>query len=53
MPARADLHELVPQVVLYEVADADLAVHWLGRGADRIETFDIGGLLQALAHHTL
>lgn len=53
VPARADLHELVPQVVLYEVADADLAVHWLGRGADRIETFDIGGLLQALAHHTL
>lgn len=53
VPARADLQELTPQVVLYEVADADLAMRWLGRGADRIETFDIGGLLQALAQRTL
>lgn len=53
VPARAEPGQLAPQLVLYEIADAELAMHWLGRGADRIETFDIGGLLQALARRTL
>ncbi len=53
LPTHADLHALKPQLVLYEIADAALAIHWLQRGADRIETFDIGGLLQALSEHQL
>ncbi|MFZ5652865.1 MAG: glycerophosphodiester phosphodiesterase family protein [Pseudomonadota bacterium] len=53
VPARARLDDLVPELVLYEIATADLALHWLERGADRIETFDIGGLLHALTRHRL
>lgn len=53
VPARARLEDLAPELVLYEIADAELALHWLERGADRIETFDIGGLLQALTRHRL
>lgn len=32
-------------VIVYEVAEPALAHHWLRRGADKIESFDVGALL--------
>jgi glycerophosphoryl diester phosphodiesterase len=53
VPARADLNQIVPEVVLYEIDCPATAIHWFRRGADRVETFDIGGMIQALARHAL
>lgn len=53
IPARADLTTLAPQLVVYEIDDPHAAIEWFRRGADKIETFDIGALLPALAHRAL
>lgn len=53
LPARADLNQIVPEVVLYEIDCPETAIDWFRRGADKIETFDIGGMIQALARHAL
>ncbi|MGE3297479.1 MAG: glycerophosphodiester phosphodiesterase family protein [Porticoccaceae bacterium] len=53
VPARADLNPIAPEVVLYEIDCPETAIHWFRRGADKIETFDIGGMIQALARHAL
>jgi len=34
------------QWALYDVVDADIALRWLSRGVDFIETWDVGGLLK-------
>ena len=53
IPAQASLDMDNASLVIYEVADAELAIKWFRRGADMIETFDIGGLLDALGHRAL
>ncbi|MGB5147387.1 MAG: glycerophosphodiester phosphodiesterase family protein [Porticoccaceae bacterium] len=53
LPARAELNPIVPEVVLYEIDCPETAIDWFRRGADKIETFDIGGMIQALARHAL
>lgn len=53
IPKTANLENFDFEWVLYEIAEAELAIKWLKRGADKIETFDIAGLLQSLARKTL
>lgn len=53
VPTRADLGDIEPELVLYEIDRVDLALEWFERGADRIETFAIGELSQALSRHCL
>lgn len=53
IPPQADLGALVPQLVVYEVADAGLAMALFERGLDMVETFDIRGLLHALGRQAL
>lgn len=53
VPARADLNQIVPEVVLYEIDCPETAIHWFRRGVDKVETFDIAGMIQALARHAL
>jgi len=40
-------------LVIYEVADPDYAAELFERGVDMIETFDIAGMLEKLAHKAL
>lgn len=53
IPGSEDLNLPYSKLVLYEVADPEQGVALLHRGADMIETFDIGGMLKGLAHHAL
>jgi glycerophosphoryl diester phosphodiesterase len=53
VPKGATLDELQSTVVIYEVEDPDQAIDWFNRGADMVETFDIGGLISNLAHRAL
>lgn len=53
VPRRADLGAIEATTVLYEITDPDDAIAWFRRGADMIETFDIGGMIDALAHRAL
>lgn len=53
VPARARLDDLEPEIVLYEIDRVELALEWFERGADRIETFAVGELLEALSRHRL
>lgn len=41
------------KLVVYEVTDPEQAVDLFQRGADMVETFDIAGMLNGLAHHAL
>jgi len=53
VPARARLGDLEAELVLYEIDRVELALEWFERGADRIETFAVGELFQALSRHRL
>ncbi len=53
IPANADLNILTPQLIVYEIDDPHVAIEWFRRGVDKIETFDIGAMLPALAHRAL
>lgn len=53
IPEGADLAGFAGKLVVYEVDDPDLAANLFSRGADMIETFDIAGMLNALARHAL
>ncbi len=53
IPASADLHTLTPQLIVYEIDDPHAAIDWFRRGVDKIESFDIGAMLPALAHRAL
>ena len=53
IPAAADLGGFDSLLVIYEVADPDEAVALFERGADMIETFDIGGMIESLSAHSL
>ncbi|MBQ0720366.1 MAG: glycerophosphodiester phosphodiesterase [Gammaproteobacteria bacterium] len=50
IPAKADLKQLGFELVVYEIDEPALARKWLARGASKVETFDIGGLI---AHQNL
>ncbi|MFA5549851.1 MAG: glycerophosphodiester phosphodiesterase family protein [Porticoccaceae bacterium] len=53
IPGEADLAAIAPKLVVYEVDDPGLARALFARGADMVETFDIGGMIQALARKAL
>lgn len=53
VPHRADIAAIAATTVLYETADPEEAIAWFRRGADMVETFDIGGMIDTLAHRAL
>lgn len=53
VPEGAALDDIEATVVIYEVEDPEQAIAWFKRGADMVETFDIGGMLENLAHRAL
>lgn len=53
VPDDMTLDHIDSTVVIYEVEDPEQAIHWFNRGADMIETFDIGGMIDSLAHRAL
>ena len=53
LPEGATLDDLQSTVVVYEVEDPDQAIDWFNRGADMVETFDIGSMITNLAHRAL
>ena len=53
VPEGATLDDLQSTVVVYEVEDPDQAIDWFNRGADMVETFDIGSMITNLAHRAL
>ncbi len=44
IPEKDELWPGVWQWALYDVVDADVALHWFSRGASLIETWNVGGL---------
>ncbi|TNF01481.1 MAG: hypothetical protein EP323_09620 [Gammaproteobacteria bacterium] len=53
VPEGETLDDTTATWVIYEVETPDQAIAWFDRGADMVETFDIGGLLENLAHRAL
>lgn len=53
IPARADLNQFESLLVVYEIGEPDQAVTLFRRGADMVETFDIGGMIEGLGSHSL
>ncbi len=53
VPDGVTLDHIESTVVIYEVEDPDQTIAWFDRGADMVETFDIGGMIQNLAHRAL
>lgn len=49
IPANEDLNRFASIVVVYEIDDPAQAIALFNRGADMVETFDIGGMISALA----
>ena len=47
IPRKADLHRLDFELVVYEIDEPALAKHWLERGANKIESFDIAALMDS------
>ena len=47
IPRHVDLSEMPYPVNIYEINQPDMAQYWLERGANKIESFDIGGLLKS------
>ena len=47
------LDHIESTVVIYEIEDPDQTIAWFDRGADMVETFDIGGMIENLAHRAL
>lgn len=53
LPERGPIEVANANLVVYEIAAPELAIHWFRRGADLVETFDIGGMLNELARRAL
>lgn len=53
VPDGMTLDHIESTVVIYEVEDPDQTIAWFDRGADMVETFDIGGMIENLAHRAL
>lgn len=47
IPENADLSQLPWPLNIYEINRPEMAKYWLERGASQVESFDIGGLLEA------
>ena len=45
IPAKAELDKLGFELVIYEIDEPPLARKWLARGVNKVESFDIGGLI--------
>lgn len=45
IPAKAELDKLGFELVIYEIDEPALAKSWLAKGASKVESFDIGGLI--------
>ena len=45
IPAKAELGSLNFELVVYEIDEPALAKSWLAKGASKVESFDIGGLI--------
>ncbi len=52
IPKKTRLDQLDLETVLFEIADAAQALYWLDRGASKIETFDIGAIIQGMTIQT-
>lgn len=53
IPAEACLDNIESKTVIYEIDNPEHAIDWFNRGADMIETFDYGGIIEGLSHHAL
>jgi len=53
IPASEDLSSIESLLVVYEIAEPQAAIALFNRGADMVETFDIGGMITGLSSHTL
>ena len=53
IPADQTLDHISSTTVIYEIVDPEEAIQWFNRGADMVETFDIGGMIDNLAHRSL
>lgn len=53
IPVEEDLGRFDSLLVVYEITDPQTAITLFNRGADMVETFDIGGMIAELAHHSL
>jgi len=53
IPDTEDLSRFSSILVVYEVAEPEVAISLFNRGADMVETFDIGGMINSLASHSL
>ena len=53
IPPLVDLAGLEPLLVVYELDRPQEIVAMFDRGADMVETFDIGGVIDALASHSI
>jgi glycerophosphoryl diester phosphodiesterase len=53
LPESDPLPELSSLLVVYEVAEPEIAKRLFRRGVDMVETFDIGGMIAGLANHSL
>lgn len=53
IPKDADLDTIESKTVIYEIDDPEIAISWLNKGADMIETFDYGGVIEHLSHQAL
>nr|WP_320116061.1 glycerophosphodiester phosphodiesterase family protein [uncultured Desulfuromonas sp.] len=49
IPDNVDLSAYKTPFVIYEVSDLAQAEYWLSRGADQVETYNIGTMLETLA----
>lgn len=45
IPAKANLNKFNFELVVYEIDEPALAKSWLAKGASKVESFDIGGLI--------
>ena len=53
IPEDANLDTIESKTVIYEIDKPEDAINWLNRGADMIETFDYGGIIENLSHQAL
>lgn len=53
IPDDADLDAIRSKTVIYEIDSPEHAINWLNKGADMIETFDYGGIIENLSHQAL
>lgn len=53
IPPNRSLDTIESTTVVYDIEDPDEAILWFNRGADMIETFDIGGMISNLASRAL